>query len=82
MNGIPAFQGNVMASSRTVKVLKTFLGYLDPMLPYNTEIHFSINTVLYPRRREYSIIPDNDQLDTHLLYFSIRLLYSSTCFEL
>ena len=24
---------------------------------------------------------DNDQLDTHLLYFTIRLLQSSTCFE-
>jgi len=33
MNGIPAFQGNVVASSRTDKVPKTFLGYLDPMLP-------------------------------------------------
>jgi len=33
INGIPAFQGNVVATSRTVKVPKTFLGYLDPMLP-------------------------------------------------
>jgi len=24
---------------------------------------------------------DNDQLDTHLLYFTISLLESSTCFE-
>jgi len=24
---------------------------------------------------------DKDQLDAHLLYFTIRLLYSSTCFE-
>jgi hypothetical protein len=24
---------------------------------------------------------DNDQLDTYLLYFTIRLLKSSTCFE-
>ena len=24
---------------------------------------------------------DNDQLDTHLLYFTVRLLRSSTCFE-
>ena len=24
---------------------------------------------------------DNDQLDAHLLYFTIRLLYSSTCFQ-
>jgi len=28
-----------------------------------------------------SIILDNDQLDTHLLYFTIRLLKSPTCFE-
>jgi len=28
-----------------------------------------------------SIILDNDQLDTHLLYFTISLLESSTCFE-
>ena len=28
-----------------------------------------------------SIILDNDQSDTHLLYFTIRLLCSSTCFE-
>ena len=28
-----------------------------------------------------SIILDNDQLDTHLLYFTIRLLQTSTCFE-
>ena len=28
-----------------------------------------------------SIILDNDQLDTHLLYFTIRPIYSSTCFE-
>ena len=28
-----------------------------------------------------STISDNDQLDTHLLYFTIRLLQSSTCFE-
>ena len=28
-----------------------------------------------------SIILDNDQLDAHLLYFTIRLLQSSTCFE-
>ena len=28
-----------------------------------------------------STILDNDQLDTHLLYFTIRLLQSSTCFE-
>ena len=28
-----------------------------------------------------SIILDNGQLDTHLLYFTIRLLLSSTCFE-
>ena len=28
-----------------------------------------------------SIILDNDQLDTHLLYFTIRPLQSSTCFE-
>jgi len=27
------------------------------------------------------IILDNDQLDAHLLYFAMRLLYSSTCFE-
>ena len=27
------------------------------------------------------IILDKDQLDTHLLYFKIRLLSSSTCFE-
>ena len=26
-------------------------------------------------------IVDNDQLDTQLLYFTIRLLYSSTCFK-
>ena len=28
-----------------------------------------------------SIILDNDQLDTHLLYFTIYLLHSCTCFE-
>ena len=28
-----------------------------------------------------TIILDNDQLDTHLLYFTIRLLQSSTCFK-
>ena len=28
-----------------------------------------------------SISLDNDQLDAHFLYFTIRLLYSSTCFE-
>jgi len=28
-----------------------------------------------------SIILDNDQLDTHLLYFTIHILQSSTCFE-
>ena len=28
-----------------------------------------------------AIILDNDQLDTHLLYFTIRLLQSSKCFE-
>jgi len=28
-----------------------------------------------------SIILDNDKLDTHLLYFTIRLLQSSICFE-
>jgi len=28
-----------------------------------------------------SKILDNNQLDTHLLYFTIRLLWSSTCFE-
>ena len=28
-----------------------------------------------------SIILGNDQLDTHLLYFTIRLLKSATCFE-
>ena len=28
-----------------------------------------------------SIILDNGQLDTQLLYFTIRLLRSSTCFE-
>ena len=28
-----------------------------------------------------SIILDNDQLNTKLLYFTIRLLWSSTCFE-
>ena len=27
------------------------------------------------------LILDNDQIDTHLLYFTIRLLQSSTCFE-
>ena len=27
------------------------------------------------------LILDNDQLDTHLLYFTIRSLLSSTCFE-
>ena len=27
------------------------------------------------------IILDNDQLDAHLLYFTIYLLHSSTCFE-
>jgi len=28
-----------------------------------------------------SIVLDNDQPDTHLLYFTIRPLQSSTCFE-
>ena len=28
-----------------------------------------------------TIIVDNDQLDTHLLYFTTHLLWSSTCFE-
>jgi len=28
-----------------------------------------------------SIILDNDQLDTHLLYFKIYLLHCTTCFE-
>ena len=28
-----------------------------------------------------SIILDNDQLDTHLIYFTIRSLQSSTCFD-
>jgi len=28
-----------------------------------------------------STILDNDQLDTHLIYFKILLLQSSTCFE-
>jgi len=27
------------------------------------------------------IILGNDQIDTHLLYFTVRLLWSSTCFE-
>ena len=27
------------------------------------------------------LILDNDQIDTHLLYFTIHLLQSSTCFE-
>ena len=30
---------------------------------------------------QLSIILGNDQLDTQLLYFTIRLLWSSTCFE-
>jgi len=28
-----------------------------------------------------SIILDNDQRDTHLLYFTVRLFHSSTCFK-
>jgi len=33
------------------------------------------------RELQYAVILDNDQLDTHLLYFTIRLLKFSTCFE-
>jgi hypothetical protein len=33
-------------------------------------INITINSIL-----------NNDQLDTYLLYFTIRLLHSSTCFE-
>jgi len=30
---------------------------------------------------KFNICLDNDQLDAHLLYFTIYLLHSSTCFE-
>ena len=31
--------------------------------------------------KQTTLSSDNDQLDAHLLYFTIRLLYSSTCFK-
>jgi len=40
------------------------------------------NEALHKGNQDWNIlILDNDQLDTHLLYFTIRLLQSSTCFE-
>ena len=44
-----------------------------------TDIRFFLNVLL---TAHLSISLDNDQLDAHLLYFTIRPLQSSTCFDL
>ena len=52
---------------------------VDPFIPTHAE-HSSVNFYVL-LTVHLSIILDNNQLDAHLLYFTIRPLQSSTCFE-
>ena len=44
-------------------------------------VHVAVTSPVIEVRSFPCVILDNDQLDTHLLYFTISLLQSSTCFE-
>jgi len=56
---------------RTRHITSLYVLCLNPFFPF----FYVLLTV------HLSIVLDNDQLDEHLLYFKIRLLLSSTCFE-
>ena len=68
------FAGSRMHSNETVDIIPSNV----------SRIRFN-NTLSYTpwssHRFLLCVILDNDHLDTHLLYFTIRLLKSSTCFE-
>ena len=58
------------------KLAKNFVQILRKFKHLTSSCNFYVLLTVH-----LSIILDNDQRDTHLLYFTIYLLHSSTCFE-
>ena len=52
-----------------------------PLTPSGDQVLLQVVTRYSEEYTGYFLSLDNDQLDAHLLYFTIRLLWSSTCFK-